>query len=150
MENSTETTVILNDLIQINNDRVEGYTKSIEHLKNEDEDLKSLFIAMIDESGKCKMALSTELNVLKTETDEGTTVSGKLYRAWMDVKAVFTGHDRKSILENCEFGEDAAQTAYKMASNADLPSYLKELVLQQKSQLKESHDKIKQLRDQQA
>ncbi len=150
MESKTESAEILNDLVQINNDRIEGYEKAMSDLKDEDQDLKSSFLSMIDESRKCKMALSNELNVLKTDTDEGTTTSGKLYRAWMDVKAVFTGHDRKSILENCEFGEDAAQTAYRTALSIEsLPLYLKNLILDQKQQLKESHEKIKQLRDKQ-
>ena len=69
----------------------------------------------------------------------------------MDVKAVFTGHDRKSILENCEFGEDAAQKAYEAAINDDaLPYHLKNMILEQKNMLLESHDEIKMLRDQEA
>ncbi len=43
----------------------------------------------------------------------GTTEMGKIYRAWMDVKAVFTGENRHTILSNCEAGEDATQKAYK-------------------------------------
>ena len=141
----------LNDLVQINNDRIEGYEKAIENLKAEDQDLKTVFVSMIDESRKCKMALSNELNVFRKDTEEGSTTSGKLYRAWMDVKAVFTGHNRKSVLENCEFGEDAAQKAYKDASNEeDLPANLKSMILEQKAILRQSHDKIKLLRDQQA
>lgn len=150
MNTENKAAEVLNDLVQINNDRIEGYETAIENLKDGDQDLKSLFVSMIGESQKCKMALSNELNVLKSDTDEGTTASGKLYRAWMDVKAVFTGHDRKSVLENCEFGEDAAQKAYKDASNEEaLPAHLKELILEQKATLRKSHDKVKQLRDQQ-
>lgn len=141
----------LNDLIQINNDRIEGYEKAIENLDDKDQDLKSLFLSMVGESQKCKMSLSTELNVLKSDTDDGTTTSGKLYRAWMDVKAVFTGHDRKSVLESCHFGEDAAQKAYTDAADEDdLPQHLRQLILEQKATLKQSHDKIKLLRDQQS
>jgi hypothetical protein len=33
----------------------------------------------------------------------------------MDVKVSFSGNDRQAILESCEFGEDAAQKAYKDA-----------------------------------
>ncbi|MEB2787230.1 ferritin-like domain-containing protein [Algoriphagus persicinus] len=151
MKTTNEAAEILNDLVQINNDRIEGYENAIENLKAEDQDLKPLFISMIDESRKCRMALSNELNVFKTETEDSSTTSGKLYRAWMDVKAVFTGHGRKSVLENCEFGEDAAQKAYKDAANEEgLPANLKTLILEQKATLRKSHDKIKQLRDQQA
>src|SRR5690606_5444776 len=119
MKTNNETAEILNDLVEINNDRIEGYQTAIENLKSEDSDLKTLFVSLIGESQQCKLALSNELNVLKADTEQGTTTSGALYRAWMDVKAVFTGHDRKSVLENCEFGEDAAQKAYKDAANED-------------------------------
>ncbi|WP_339880907.1 PA2169 family four-helix-bundle protein [uncultured Algoriphagus sp.] len=150
MKTTDKAAEILNDLVQINNDRIEGYEKAIENLKAEDQDLKTVFVSMIDESRKCKMALSNELNVFRKDTEEGSTTSGKLYRAWMDVKAVFTGHNRKSVLENCEFGEDAAQKAYKDASNEeDLPANLKSIILEQKAILRQSHDKIKLLRDQQ-
>jgi len=38
----------LNDLVEINNDRIKGYTRAIEELKDEDGDLKTLFAGMID------------------------------------------------------------------------------------------------------
>lgn len=151
METKTVNAEILNDLIQINNDRVAGYEKAIEELKPEDSDLKSLFVKMIGESHQYKMTLATEVQVLGEEAEVGTTNSGKVYRAWMDVKAIFTGHDRKTVLNNCEFGEDAAQKAYKMAlAEEDLSSDLRSLITEQKAQLRVAHDEIKALRDAQA
>jgi uncharacterized protein (TIGR02284 family) len=151
METRTVNSEILNDLIQINNDRIAGYERAIEELKAEDSDLKSLFVSMIGESHKYKMALATEVQALGEEIENGTTGSGKIYRAWMDVKAVFTGHDRKTVLNNCEFGEDAAQKAYKMALEEEgLSSDLRSLVTEQKAALRVSHDEIKALRDSQA
>ncbi len=148
METSTINAEILNDLVQINNDRVAGYEKAIEELRAEDGDLKDLFVKMIRESHRHKMALATEVQSLGEDIETGTTNSGKIYRAWMDVKAVFTGHDRKTILNNCEFGEDAAQKAYKMAlAEEELSANLKELITTQKAELRLSHDEIKRLRD---
>ena len=148
METRTVNTEILNDLIQINNDRVAGYQKAMEELKSEDSDLKSLFVKMIGESHKLKMALATEVEVLGKDPEMGTTNAGKIYRAWMDVRAMFSGHDRKTVLNNCEFGEDAAQKAYKMALETDgLSANLRELISEQKMSLRSSHDEIKALRD---
>lgn len=148
METSTVNTEVLNDLIQINNDRVAGYEKAIEELKTEDADLKTLFVKMIGESHNYKMALATEVQVLGKDAETGTTNSGKIYRAWMDIKAIFSGHDRKTVLNNCEFGEDAAQKAYKMALDENnLSADLRSLITEQKAQLKTSHDEIKALRD---
>jgi len=148
METRTVNAEILNDLIQINNDRVAGYEKAIEELKSEDADLKNLFVKMIGESHTYKMALATEVQALGEEIETGTTNSGKIYRAWMDVKAIFTGHDRKTVLNNCEFGEDAAQKAYKMAlAEEGISAELRSLITEQKAQLRVSHDEIKALRD---
>ena len=149
MENVTINPETLNDLIQINNDRVAGYERAIEELKPEDSDLKALFIKMIGESHKHKLALASAVQGSGTELETGTTASGKIYRAWMDVKAVFTGHDRKTVLNNCEAGEDAAQKAYKTALEEEgLSAATRELITEQKAELRVSHDQIKALRDQ--
>jgi uncharacterized protein (TIGR02284 family) len=148
METASVNKEILNDLIEINNDRVAGYEKAIEDLKDGDSDLKSLFVAMIGQSHKHKATLAQEVQVLGADAETGTTASGKIYRAWMDVKAVFTGHDRQTVLNNCEFGEDAAQKAYKMALETEgLSAHLRSTITEQKADLRTSHDKIKGLRD---
>ncbi|HVU54758.1 MAG TPA: PA2169 family four-helix-bundle protein [Puia sp.] len=150
MSNTQTTIEVLNDLIQINNDRIVGYEKAIKETKSEDEDLKVLYASMIAESHRNKIALATEVQALGAETQQGTTTSGKIYRAWMDVKALFGGHDRHSILSNCEAGEDAAQRAYKTALEHDIPAFIRDLLTQQQQTLRESHDEIKSLRDQYA
>jgi len=148
MENTSVNKEILNDLIEINNDRVVGYQKAIDELKEEDSDLKTVFVEMIGQSHTHKAALAQEVQVLGADAETGTTASGKIYRAWMDVKAVFTGHDRKTVLNNCEFGEDAAQKAYKTALETEgLSADLRSLITEQKADLRTSHDKVKALRD---
>jgi uncharacterized protein (TIGR02284 family) len=148
MQATVETIEVLNDLIQINNDRIEGYEKALKELKDEDADLKALFSSMISESHEIRLALGTEVNALGGDMESSTTTSGKIYRAWMDVKAVFTGYDRHTVLANCEAGEDAAQRAYRTAlEDEDLPAYLREMVVEQQATLKASHDQIKALRD---
>lgn len=151
MENTAVNPETLNDLIQINNDRVAGYEKAIAELQPEDADLKALFIKMIAESHQHKLALASAVQGTGTELETGTTTSGKIYRAWMDVKAVFTGHDRQTVLNNCEAGEDAAQRAYKSALEEEgLSAASRTLITEQKAELKASHDQIKALRDQHA
>ncbi len=145
----TEVIGILNDLIQINNDRIVGYEKAIDELKDEDADLRTLFHRYTQESRQYINELNHEVTRLGGDPSDGTTNSGKIYRVWMDVKAVFSGKDRKTVLSNCEFGEDAAQKAYDMALNSDteLDTPLRELIVKQKTQLKVGHDEVKRLRD---
>jgi uncharacterized protein (TIGR02284 family) len=145
-------TSILNDLIRINNDRVIGYEKALDELKAGDADLKVLFQRYTTESRQYAQELTTEVSRLGGEPTDGTTNSGKIYRVWMDLKAAIAGKDRKAILENCEFGEDAAQKAYDLALNADveLEPSLRDLIVSQKATLKTGHDEVKRLRDLQA
>ena len=141
----------LNDLVKINNDRIVGYEKAADQTKTSDEDLHTVFLEMADQSRSYSEELQDEIATLGGEVATDTTVSGKIYRAWMSVKNVFTGSDRKSILESCEFGEDAAQKAYKEAleSDADIDADLRQIIMEQKAFLKVSHDQIKNLRDMQ-
>lgn len=67
----------------------------------------------------------------------------------MDLKTTLTGNNRKTILELCEYGEDAAQKAYKTAleEGKDIKPDIKEVISRQKDSLKQSHDIIKQYRN---
>ena len=151
MQHNHETIETLNDLILINNDRIAGYSRAIEELSNEDHDLTALFENMIDESRQARMALGKEVQVLGGTMAEGTRETGKIYRVWMDFKALFTGHNRHAIISNCEAGEDAAQKAYTAALEEEhLPAFLKEMIIEQQQTLKYSHDEIKTFRDQNA
>src|SRR5215218_4481184 len=145
MENNKKVTGIINDLIQINHDRIVGYEKAIDELKDEDADLKTLFHRYTQDSRQFLTELTHVITRLGGEPSDGTTNSGKVYRVWMDLKAAISGKDRKAVLENCEFGEDAAQKAYDMALNADadLEASLREIIITQKSALKVSHDEVK-------
>jgi uncharacterized protein (TIGR02284 family) len=148
MENTQATVQILNDLIEINNDRIEGYQRASKDLKDGDTELKSLFTRFIGQSQGYKLALGTEVSAFGKDIETGTTTSGKIHRAWLDVKAAFTGHDTHNVLEECEFGEDAILKAYRTAlEDENLPAYLRETVSQQESELLDAHDEIKALRD---
>jgi uncharacterized protein (TIGR02284 family) len=66
----------------------------------------------------------------------------------MDVKAMFTGHDRKAILENCEEGEDAAKAAYKTALNTEgLAANIRSMLIEQQAEIIIAHNHIRSLRD---
>ena len=151
MKTNGKTIEVLNDLIRINNDRVEGYEKAAKETRAEDADLRALFHDMAVESRAYVNELNKFVFEESGEPAEGTTKRGKIYRVWMDVKTTFSGHDRKSILAACEFGEDAAQRAYETAlsSDAEMPAAIRQTIVDQQSRLKRSHDKVKQLRDKQ-
>lgn len=140
---------VLNDLIRINNDRIDGYEKAIKETDNVDLDLQALFLKMANDSKEYVSELTSEVASLGGAVATGTTSSGKIYRVWMDIKATFSGHDRQSVLESCEYGEDAAQEAYTdaLASDAEIPVAIRQIITDQKAALLSSHNLIKKYRD---
>ncbi len=147
MENDNQI-MVLNDLIRINNDRIEGYRKASENFKDDHMELLSLFSGCIIESQDNNVTLSHQVRRLGGTPDNGTTMGGKIYRAWMDFKATFGGDNAKGILESCERGEDAAKKAYQTAvESGDLDSESLSVVTHQRERQLQSHDKVKELRD---
>jgi uncharacterized protein (TIGR02284 family) len=135
------------DLVKINNDRIQGYNKAVEQAKNNPE-LQILFKEKVRESERFVSELNELNQRLGGETTNNPTVSGEVYRGWMSIKDTFKPSDKTSILESCEFGEDAALKAYDMALKVkDLDPDVKSRVEEQRRVIKESHDQIKAKRD---
>lgn len=148
MEHTTATIEILNDLIEINNDRIIGFEHATNELKDDDGGLKAIFTKFIGQSHHFKMELATEVAALHHDIAQGTSVSGKLHRTWLEVKTAFSANSKHSILEECEFGEDAIKKAYKTAIDEEnTPAYVKDILLDQEIKLQAAHDEIKALRD---
>ncbi|MGK4566351.1 ferritin-like domain-containing protein [Flavobacterium sp. 3HN19-14] len=117
-----KTIAALNELVEINNDRVEGYETASSETKAAD--LKGLFSGLQATSQKNLSALRAEVSKLGGTPEEGTRVSGKFFRAWMDVKAALSTDERQTVLNSCEFGEDKALEAYEhvLESHTDVLS----------------------------
>ena len=150
MENK-ELAEALNDLVKINNDRVTGYEKAAHQTKTTDVDLQVIFLKMAEDSRAYVKQLNEKIIPAGGDPASDTTVAGKIYRVWMGIKNLFTGSERKSILESCEFGEEAAQKAYDEAlqSDAEMNVEIRQLITSQKRSLQEALDTIKKLRNMQ-
>ncbi|WP_221391400.1 PA2169 family four-helix-bundle protein [Dyadobacter sp. NIV53] len=147
MATTTNATGVLNDLIEINNDRVAGFEKAIADINDENIDLKELFQEYAEQSRKNGQELAAIVGSAE-EVETGNSVSGTLHRAWIDVKSLFGGSDRASILSEAERGEDAIKKAYKDAlSEGELPSDVIATVSSQAQGINAAHDRIKALRD---
>lgn len=139
---------VLNTLIEINNDRIEGYETAAN--ETEEADLKALFAQLSKTSWKCNAELVTEVERLGGIPTEGTRITGKFFRVWMDVKAALTGNDRATILNSCEYGEEVAVNTYKDAlknHQGDLTSSQEIMLRAQGELIKTDHNTVKELRD---
>lgn len=138
----------LNSLIQINNDRFEGYDTAFK--ETAEQDLKELFSQFMLTSQKCKQALVNEVNRLGGTPTESTKLTGKFFRVWMDVKAAITGKDRKGILSSCEFGENIALETYQKVLNDDMENLRfdqQTMINAQHALIKADHDIVKSMHD---
>jgi uncharacterized protein (TIGR02284 family) len=138
----------LNTLIQINNDRIEGYKTAAE--ETEDSDLKTLFAQLSRTSQNCNMALISEVKKLGGTPIEGTKTTGKIYRVWMDFKALLTGKSRSSVLNSCEYGEEVALETYEdvlIKHSEDLSAEHQILLNGQAALIKADHAKVKSMLD---
>ena len=146
--NNEKTIEVLNTLVQINNDRIEGYETASK--ETEEQDLKSFFGQLTKTSQSCRQELTGEITKLGGTATEGTKTTGKFFRVWMDVKAALTGKDRKAILNSCEYGEDVAKGTYEKVLENDsehLTAEQQDMIKAQHTLLKADHDKVKSMRD---
>jgi uncharacterized protein (TIGR02284 family) len=151
METTQNSSEVLNDLIEINNDRSAGFERALKDLGDEDFDLKSLFEEYSAQSRQFSQELTAIAAQGGADTETGTSATGTIHRAWIEVKALFSGHDRKAVLQECERGEDAIKKAYKdaLAPDSGLAASATQLVSTQAQAIGQSHDRIKALRDSQ-
>ncbi len=147
MENE-KTIDALNKLVEINNDRIEGYEKASEN--TEERDLNDLFSAFKQTSQKCLGELKSEINKLGGQVTEGTTTSGEFFRVWMDVKTALAGKDKKAILNSCEYGEEQADETYQEILNDEsehLNTQQQSMIKEQLNLLKADQSKIKSMQN---
>ncbi|WP_312820328.1 ferritin-like domain-containing protein [Kaistella carnis] len=144
MSNPTVST--LNDLLQITNDRIEGFNKVEDKVWEKYPNLKSDYTHMVDQSQNMKLELKRLISERSGDADDSTTVAGALHRTWIDVKNAFSGDNAESTLENVTFGESAAIEAYEKAlDSGDLCPESSRVVQDQLHSLKSSYEKFRNL-----
>ena len=105
----------LHELLLFVNDRVAGYERAVEH--SQDAELRGYYQQLVSQSQQFANQLNSYLTREGSDRETGTTIKGKLYRAWMDIKATLTGHDEQAILNANIYGEEWALKAYEEALN---------------------------------
>lgn len=146
--NKEKSIYVLNTLIEINNDRIEGYESASK--ETEETDLKTMFSRFTQTSEKCKTELVKEVQRLGGKPIVGSKITGKFFRVWMDAKAALTGKNRKEILNSCEYGEDVAIATYKKALRENMEDITAEehiMLSAQQLLIIADHDKVKGMRD---
>jgi uncharacterized protein (TIGR02284 family) len=138
----------LNDLIEICRDGQEGFKEAAENVKNPD--LKAFFNQVSMERAQCVTELQGVVRSLGGDPQKSGSASAALHRAWIDIKGTLTGKNDHAILNEAERGEDSAVETFKDAINSGLPANILSIVERQFRNIKQTHDRVKQMRDSKA
>ena len=142
------TQALLNELVQTLKDGQEGYADAMTDV--EDAQLKETFKKYAVQRAGYVTEIEDQMFQLNLhpDTNEGTSTTSKVHRAWIDLRAALTSKDNKAVLNECERGEDYAVKAYQTALKAEgLPSALQTVIEKQYQGVQEAYNAIKALRD---
>ena len=137
---------ILNDLIKINNDRIEGYKLAVDLANEQGEGTReAVFNQLAAQSEKFIAELSPLVELAGQYATDRTKLSGELFRLWMVIRSKLSGGNMQSLLEQCERGEAAFSEVYEkaLAEENKLSVGAKNLIQIQLSQQREAHENIK-------
>lgn len=146
--NKAKSIVVLNNLIEINNDRIEGY--EIATKITEENDLKNLFSEFQETSLKCKSELVEEVKKMGGIPVEKTKITARLLKFWYNFMATLNYKEREDLLNSCEYEDFVLIKNYRETVSNNIEYLTYELQIKLKAQqllLKADHDKVKELGD---
>ncbi|MBA4743510.1 MAG: PA2169 family four-helix-bundle protein [Azoarcus sp.] len=140
-----ESISVLNNLIETCKDGEAGFTECAQDV--ESAGLKTVLIKCAHDCSAAATELQRLVHSMGGEAENDTSLGGDMHRRWVGLKDFVTGKDDKSILNECERGEDVAKKSYKEALEKHLPPNVRAVVEKQHQGVLQNHDKIKALRD---
>ncbi len=144
MSYSDEIAKKLNTLLEKNYDAEAGYKKAAEDVKNPT--LKTYFQSRAKDRYDFGHELKDEIRSFGKEPDKGTSLTGDLHRAWMDLKSAFSSDKEEAILEEAIRGEKAAVKDYnEIINDREVPPSTSNILIKQRNSVEEALIKAKAL-----
>lgn len=140
-----QTADTLNELSSACEDSHDGFHTAAEKVQNAD--LKKLFYEHAGKRLKFRMELQELVASLGIMPRSTNRVGAALRRVWIAALEKLTGADDHAILSELERGEDATAATYQEAFARDLIDDAKSLIQRQYAEIKETHDRIRSLRN---
>jgi uncharacterized protein (TIGR02284 family) len=143
MENIQHNSTIVNDLIGINNERINNYTTALDALKDRNHELNFFLAKMLTQSHRFISELTTQTKAF-AEKESGTNArTGAIYELWINVKEKLPVGDSHTISNSCKNDLLAVLNAYDHAlGHSNLHPQLQELINRHKDELKASHVEV--------
>jgi uncharacterized protein (TIGR02284 family) len=134
----------LNDLIETLKDGKNGFEAAASDVK--DARVKAVFQEFAQQRSQLATELQSEVRKLGGDPEKSGSASASMHRGWMNIKSALGGGE-KSILNEAERGEDVAVKSYEKALSQSLPDDVSGIVRRQYGQVKQAHDRVRELRD---
>jgi uncharacterized protein (TIGR02284 family) len=113
MAEPSKLTDTLHELALLVNDRIEGYKTAAQETK--DPQNHAYYQELVQQSEQFAKEINGFARAAGGDAANSTTLKGKVYRGFMDAKALLTGRSEKSILDSNLYGEEWALKAYTEA-----------------------------------
>ena len=134
----------LNTLIETLKDGKNGFETAAADVK--DAKVKTVFMECAQERSRLAGELQAEVSRRGGAPETSGSASAAVHRGWMNLKNALGGGE-KAILDEAERGEDVAVKSYEKALKSDLPPDVATVVQRQYTQVKQAHDRVRDLRD---
>lgn len=136
---------MLKDLIETSNDGERGFA-----LAARDNQEAGVAEVLKDGEESCRVAaieLQDQVRLLGGGAEESRTAKAPVYRGWINFKTVPIARGTKSILEECERGEDYARGRYEAAMKLELPESARVILERQYRRVIDIHSRLLMLRN---
>ena len=134
----------LNELLEKTYDAEKGFKKAADHTDHSY--LKEYFEKKAEQRKDFGFQLKTEINSFGQKAETGDSMTGKIHRTWMDVKALFSSDSEEAMLEEAIRGEKAAIAEYEdVLSETTLPPTTEMLLQKQKDSIQSALSTVKNL-----
>jgi uncharacterized protein (TIGR02284 family) len=130
----------VNHLLEVCNERIEGYRNAAKNVK--DAELKSVFEKYAQQTKKFQEEL-LPFSDYSNPDEAGTRFMGDSWRVWMDMKAALTDGSREAMVNASITGEENAVSNYEDCLEDDLPSDIRSIIERQLAEIKSALNHIK-------
>ena len=144
MSYSEEIAKKLNALLEKNYDAEAGYKKAAEDVKNLS--LKDYFKSRAKDRYDFGHELKEEIRSFGQEPKKGTSLTGDLHRAWMDLKSALSSDKEEAILNEAIKGEKAAVKEYnEVINDKEVPPSTANILIKQRNSVEAALKKAEAL-----
>jgi uncharacterized protein (TIGR02284 family) len=138
---------VLNDLIQVNTERISRYEQFISSVDPGEKGLRFFFARIIGESHQNKILLATELQAMGEQIDLSPATRGLVYETARQFMTQVVESSWSRVLDQADAFEDAALRAYNVSIHAeDVAAYLRDLLIEHQARINFTREKIRLLK----